>query len=486
VSFKLTAWKSEPVGVVETLAGEALLADLVTMIQRVSRRAPVEVVEGSTPLLVDDVASALHVSRRTLVRIRRFGLTMRYARFSDGQLRLVCEPSTLAWFRQQRGGLIGQACARPPQIEASEVIALAVSAQPHATMQATVQAIGPRCPGRSAAAIRSILRRAVRRGELLIPTSARLRGRDEVLAERAMRRGVAPAAIAHRLGVGIPSMHRAVQRRRAARLRQIDAQIPATAADVPAEDTLLAVDDLSRTLPPWDLAISLDGKGGQSPAAADLAAQHLLRQRIHQQVSVLARQPTAAAIDQIESDFRWMTQLRWRLLTSLAAGIRQAVEHRVGRDPLSLPAGTQRLVLERSLALLGELLSRQLIGDFARLPARARAAIDRMLAGERSVDPGRASARLAAHPAVSMVTMERWPAILPDPRWEAWWRALPADAADIVQRRWGLGGVKPQTMQSMATELGCTVPALARRWASSQQQLLDIGRRARPLDSTTE
>ena len=91
VTYRLTAWKSESDGVVETVAGEALLADLVTMIQRVSRRCALpRIVDGTPAVLLDEVAAMLGVSRRTLVRMRRRGLAMRYVQCDDGQLRLGC------------------------------------------------------------------------------------------------------------------------------------------------------------------------------------------------------------------------------------------------------------------------------------------------------------------------------------------------------------------------------------------------------------
>ena len=480
VSFRLTAWKSEPSTVMETLAGEALLADLVTMIQRVSRRAPLDVPDGVSPLMLDDVAAKLAVSRRTLVRLRRFGLAMRFARFADGQLRLTCEPDTLSWFREHRGGLINRpvsgTVAPAERTLPADVVALAVGAQPQPSLQATVEAISEQCAGRSVAAVRSVLRRAVARGDLVVPPVMRLGPREEAFAERAMRRGVSAGLIAQRLGVGVPSMHRATQRLRGSRMRHIDEALHPPADDVPEGETLLEIEELRSGLPLWDARLSLGDAEANQPAAADLAAMHILRRRIRRQVGSLPRQPSAAAIDQIETDFRWMTQLRWRLVLSLAIDMRLAVEHRVGRDPLSLPAGVQRLVVQRSATLIGDLLCKHAIGEFERLSARTRSAIDRMLAGERTLDPSHASARLPQQPVVALADMEEWPALLPDPRWAAWCTELSASDAALVRRRWGLDGLQPGTIASVAQAYGCSRQALARRWASAQQKLLQVGK----------
>jgi hypothetical protein len=99
-----------------------------------------------------------------------------------------------------------------------------------------------------------------------------------------------------------------------------------------------------------------------------------------------------------------------------------------------------------------------------------------MLAGERTLDPGHASARLPQQPVVALADMEEWPALLPDPRWAAWCTELSTSDAALVQRRWGLDGLQPGTITSVAKAYGCTRQALVRRWASAQQKLLQVGK----------
>ena len=287
------------------------------------------------------------------------------------------------------------------------------------------------------------------------PSALRLSLREEAFADRAMRRGVSASLIAARLGVSVPSMHRAAQRHRGSTMRRIDDALHLPADDAPDGETLLEIEDLRTGLPPWNATLSLGDAEVPPPAAADLAAIHILRRRIRRQVESLPSQPSAAVIDQIETDFRWMTQLRWRLVRALAIDMRLVVEHRVGRDPLSLPAGVQRLVVQRSATLIGDLLCKHAIGEFERLAARTRSAIDRMLAGERTLDPGHASARLPQQPAVAFADMEEWPALLPDPRWSAWCTELNTSDAALVRRRWGLDGLQPRTIASVAESRGC-------------------------------
>ncbi|HCA39932.1 MAG TPA: hypothetical protein DEO92_09685, partial [Phycisphaerales bacterium] len=132
VTYRLTAWKPEPNTVVETVAGEALLADLVTMIQRVSRRCALPL-DNDESVLLDGTAKVLGISRRTLVRLRRRGLAMRYVQCSDGHLRLACRMESLEWFRNQWSELIGKSHPLVGSRSSTAAILEAAKALPEAT-----------------------------------------------------------------------------------------------------------------------------------------------------------------------------------------------------------------------------------------------------------------------------------------------------------------------------------------------------------------
>ncbi|MDP7028670.1 MAG: hypothetical protein QF733_00430 [Phycisphaerales bacterium] len=449
ITFRLTGWKPDAASHVESVAGEALLADLVTMVQRISRRVPMDVAAGDVAVLdLDDIARALSVSRRTLVRIRRLGLLMRYGRMEDGSLRLVCAPDMLDWFRRTRADHIaGRAVPATP---AEVVIELARALQPIATIQAAVRAIAPQCPGRSPQAIRSILRRAVASGRVQVSSRGRLTPREGRLAARAQWRGIPNEEVAERLGVSAAAAHRAAARWRADRVRAISLSLQQSEDDGPESETVLLAEGARSGLPPWNSRVSLEPPERPAAEAHLLAASHMLLRRVHQGVAALASQPSVQRLDRIETDLRWMTRLRWHLMMSLGLVVHQAVLARLGRQPSTMPADVQRVVLHRATGLIGDVLDRQSVASFDRLAIRVRAAVDRMLAGVRAVDPGHASVRHPEAVSVPLTSLSRWSGLLPDPRWHHAVNRLSGAQAEVCQARWGFAGDAPLTLAEIA------------------------------------
>jgi hypothetical protein len=473
VTYRLTAWKPEPGTVVETVAGEALLADLVTMIQRVSRRCALPL--GKDAVLLDGTAKALGVSRRTLVRLRRRGLAMRYAQCSDGHLRLVCSKESLAWFRTRWPDLIGGAGGpAAPHSATADILRAARTMQGSATLQAMARTLAATYSDRSPSAIRSVLRRAAARGDIVLPMQSRLSHRDQRLAQRATRRGVPPAQIAAHLRIGVPSLHRALLRLRRQRLAEIHGSLPPPEVDSGVRDEeTLAVPSVLSGLGSWDAIFLLDSDSADldSPEAA-LRAMHVLRRRFGLVAGDAPAQPSAGQLDRAETDLRWMTQLRWQLVAHLAPVLRQTVAQWCGRSPVELPSEMQRLVLRRGLETLRVVIVHQPAAEADRLGARARAAIDLCLAG---IDPPRrdlALSRLSEMPSVPMWWAEPWRDLLPDPAWEARLGRVPARHRALSILRWGFGGQRPWTLQEVADLRGCKTSALARAWAAAQRSLL--------------
>ncbi|MCZ6446325.1 MAG: hypothetical protein O6758_09085, partial [Planctomycetota bacterium] len=91
IIFRITGYRpdlpDEPVG----LVGEALVADLVTLIQRLSQGLDLSSLnDDRTPVMLDDLARRLNVSAKTLQRYRKQGLVCHYVVFGDGTQRLAC------------------------------------------------------------------------------------------------------------------------------------------------------------------------------------------------------------------------------------------------------------------------------------------------------------------------------------------------------------------------------------------------------------
>ena len=476
VTFRLTAWKSESEKLVETVAGEALLADLVTMIQRVSRRCPLKLgAGGDDVVLLDGTAEALGVSRRTLVRLRARGLAMRYVQCPDGHLRLACRRESLEWFRRRWAGLRGSARGGSTPASGTAAIVEAARSLPTAlSLPATVRTLAGSFPDRSPSSIRSVLRRASARGDLVLPVQGRLDARDLRFAQRATRRGESPARIAARLRVGVPSLHRALMRLRGQRIIEIHASLPSTAVPrAVLDEPALAPASVRAGLGSWDARLSLVAAGVEvASLEATLLAMHVLRRRFGVIAADIPAQPAAGPLDRAETDLRWMCQLRWQLLAHLAPVLPRTVEQWCGRPPGELSSEVQRLVLQQGIEALRTIIVRQPAAEAGRLAARARAAVDGCVAG---MDPPRADLalpRLSRTPTVSLMSGEPWREVLPDPIWEHRLTDLQPPHRELASMRWGFGGRRPWTLQEAADARGCKVPALARAWAAAQRSLV--------------
>lgn len=487
VTYRLTAWKPEPSTVVETVAGEALLADLVTMIQRLSRRCALPMDEDDCELL-DGTAEALGVSRRTLVRLRRRGLAMRYAQCSDGHLRLACRHASLEWFRNRWPDLIDTTVRSSRQRTPPTALLDAAKTLPEAaSVQAMAKTLARQFPDRTAASIRSLLRRASARGELVLPVQGRLSDRDKRFAQRATRRCVPPARIAAHLHIGVPSLHRAMLRLRMQRVMELHAALPPPPPEVSRREkgvpperrederdaSALSAACVGAGLGSWDAHLSLSGSVAEVDApAAFLLAMHVLRRRFGVMAAGGAAQPSAGQLDRAETDLRWMCQLRWALLAHLTPVLRRTVEQWCGRPPSELPAQTQRVVLRRGLEALRGVIIHQPASEADRLAARGRSAIDRCLA---EIVPPRADLafpRLSEPPALSLRRSEPSQDLLPEASWESRLPGLPALHKELSILRWGLGGRRPWTLQEVADRRGCSTSALARAWAAAQRSLV--------------
>jgi len=476
VTFRLTAWKPESVDVVEMVAGEALLADLVTMIQRVSRRCPLLLGEGDDDVvLLAGAAAALGVSRRTLVRVRSRGLAMRYVQCPDGHLRLACRRESLEWFQRRWATLHTAAPARSTGTSDTAALVAAARSLPHPTsLPDMVRALAGNFSDCTPAAIRSALRRAGARGELVLPVQKRLNARQWRLAQRATRRGLSSGKIATRLGVGVPSLHRGLMRLRGQRIAEIHASLPPAAVSQDAGDEeALAPSCVRAGLGEWGARVSLDTAGTKVVAVdATLLAMHVLRRRFGVIAADLPSQPAARMLDRAETDVRWMCQLRWQLLNHLAPVLRRMVEQWCGRPPMELSSDLQRVVLRRGLASLRAMLAHQPAAEADRLEARARAAVDVCLAGMEPPRVDLALPRLSEPPSVSLLSGEPWGDVLPDPNWEAKLAELQPAHRQLASMRWGFGGHRPWTLQEAADSRGCKTSALARAWAAAQRSLV--------------
>lgn len=468
VAYRLTSWRLDDDADIESLAGDALRSDLVTMIQRVSRRTPLDA-EGLDGLLgsPEATAEALGVSVRTLVRLRPLGLEMRWARFSDGRLRLTCMPEDLEWFSRRYPDIASE--PETPIVDAANIVALAAGEQSATTTEQIVREVMART-GETHDRVRGVLRRAAARGDLTLPVESRLDARAHRMLVRAERRGIPRAQVARRVGVAPTSVHRALLRCAAVRLRALDMLIPQ-----PDEATgVEAFPEVGGVLPGPDASVSLTAADDppELPIEQDVILVGLVRAFLHDAVVTLPAQPDSAAIDEIETGFRVHARMRWRVLIHLMPDLRTLVASWCRRDPSTLPGTLQRRVLRVVAQSVSDVLMRLEPGTSQRCVHRARAAVERALLAERIPRDDLAESRMTSPPRLKLHDIDPARDLLFDPRLLEVVVCLTDAEQRLVRARWGIGGGAPLTCAELAQMEGGTRSSVSRRVRSAQRSLL--------------
>ncbi len=474
ITWRLTGWKHDADEFVESVPGDALIADLVTMIQRLSRRCAMDMPSKQPPLLLDELITTLGVSRRSLARYRRHGLVMRYVKCSDGHLRLACQPDTLDWFRRSREAICSRATRTRPTVDREEVLRTAHRLDSGGGLADLAAELAQKFPERSAAAHRAMLRRAVERGDFPARQSGPLGGRACRVAVRANQRGIAPSRVAAHLGVGVPTLHRMLLRNRALRLETISSLFSNQGAIGVNDSSGLESSVFESGLPLWTASMHFEQV---EPFEADTLAQDIrglaaVLHRFHECVRSFPVQPPARLVDRAHTDLLWLTKLHWRIALRFQPLMQYAIEIWSGRPPMSLPLDAQRLYLHSGVHRVLDVLLHQMPVDEDRLESRVRAAVDRMLAEHEPPRADLAFVRVGQIARLPLASCMPHQDLLPDPRWEERVGILACEAQELVRSRWGLGGVRPRTLAEVAAGRGQSTAALARKWSAAQQALV--------------
>ena len=461
IEWRLTHWRRDDPDPGAVVPGEVLLADLVILGQRVSRRCPVSAQGRNDLLMVPEVAAALGISVRTLVRRRRQGIFMRYVICDDGEMRLACTRDVLDWYLEQH-----------PSVEEAKVLGSSAEliAAAHRSgaegLTKVARDLADEFPGRSIESIRGVLRRAVRRGEVHIQPQRRLGSFERRFAVRAARRGLPPTRIAKHLGITQPSLYRSLASERRRRVGNIHASFEEFAPHPDGGQALLSDPAVSTGLPAWSHAMDFIHADDPSapPTSIDLMAMALLRHR-----SMNSDLQTAAGLDRAETDLRWHVRLCWRLMSTLQPMLRQAVTLWANCPAERLPTELQWNLLTRTVPAIRGVVLRASHEDAPRLQSRTHAAVDRVLAGfpvlRQDLEPSDdvVAARLV------LAGADPWGDLLPDPIWIPRIDRLPSRQQHLMTLKWGIPNHAPRTATEIAEADGIDVRALARSMSTAQR-----------------
>jgi len=481
-----------------TLVGEALVGDLINLVQRLSEGLALPAgFEGRSPMTIEEAADRLSISTKTVQRYRRRGLVCHYVVYEAGEKRLVCFEDAIERFMTRHGGRVERA-RRFSRVDDQVVRGMIDAA---ATLRAeeglSLNEAAARIAGefgRARETVRLILKRHDRRAERAIfAERGPLTARDLRVLFRAWRFGVAVADLGRRFSRGAPAIHGAVNRRRAELLRGLALawiELPTFNLD-DAADVLLkapAVRTGGRPILPDDDALLMIDEASGSGAVDDrtldslVAAYNFLKMRAAAAIAALRDAPASAALDEIETDLRWAGRLKQRLVSAALPAALRVIEQTLHRALPEHPA--EEIV--RLLELAVEVASRSVekhdpTRKGERLERVCAYAMGRAMAAlYGSAATGRASARHAARPIALSHPLGR---ICP---WQSWLEvrrdmaaaalAIDEDDRRLFQERYGLAGGPPHTLVRLASMRGMSVQRCTKRLIAIERKLRHAAR----------
>jgi AraC-like DNA-binding protein len=505
VVYRITAYRPDRRGEAPlAFVGEALIGDLVTFIQRVSDALDLPCDHDDRRAIpFDEVARRLKVSTKTLRRYRQRGLVCHFVVFPNGPhegKRLACFDDSIERFVERHRDRVDRAASfsRVSIGTEREIIEAARGLHDHHGLSLNEAALRlSREYGRAHETIRGLLRRHDRRSDSpIFGEHGPLTRRDAALIHRAWRMNVTLIDLAARFGKSPASIRRVRDRRRA----DVLAALHWTHIDLPtfelpdAESVILAApmvrEGLDRLLPTTDaLAMIEAAADADEPEESDehglAAGYNLLKRRARRAIESLPDWPATAGVDRIETDLRWATLLKRRLVSlGLPAAIRR-IEQNLHRPLAMQPGDRIRAFLRLGIDVVSEVVEKLDPSRGGRLMRLTAYAMDRRLASPESSIETDAPARRAAarHEAGSIRLDDPFGGLTPWERWLSLRRdlmphidRLDTPARDAIGHRYGLGSTRPLSRDEIADCLGCSVTGVERLIRRSELELRAMAR----------
>jgi RNA polymerase primary sigma factor len=496
VIFRITGYRSDRTESPVALVGEALVGDLVTLIQRLSRGLSIASDdEGRTAVPLDDLARRLNVSAKTLQRYRRQGLVCHYVVFPDGAKRLACFEDAADYFVSHNRGRLDRAATFSRVADTVQQTMISEAREQHRSLGLSLNAVAKRLAekhGRAHETLRSILRRHDRGAvDPIFTDPGPLRDRDVRLIHRAARFGVPPGVLARHFGKTPATIRRAINRHRRELLKSLDLSFVALGAmaegdaDAAVLGETVVIEGLSPVLPEHDALELIEAARAAAPPAPAheqtlACAFNLLKRRAGRAVEALPQDPSSRELDRIETDLRWAPMIGRRLVELGLPGAVEAVERYLGRDLSRQPSEEIVSLLQLAVEVVGKTVE-ALDPGRQRLVRTVGIAMSRTLADrDRRPPAGRAATR---HRPGSVVMVGAFEMLCP---WQSRLGLRPAlregvarldpGQRQLVELRYGLAGSKPLTLLELAELIGATTSTVARSIARAEARLRQIRR----------
>ena len=468
IVYRITSYRSDRPGPRTAVVGAALRGDLVNFIQRLSWDLDLQSEQARGEAIEMDVlADRLGISRRTLQRCRRDGLVMHWIRDGSGRRRLSCFSDAIDRFLAEHGDRIAAASSMR-RIDVDECNGLidaardAVASEPGLSLNQAAMRLAVRS-GRGHETVRRLLRRVdAAAAEPLFSGHGPLSDRDVMLAMRARQRGVSMQRIASHFCRSEDALHRAVRRTRRKWLSGLmmpseygrgSLSMPGSGEDLPH------VAQFSEVLPKYS--------ADERALKCDLDAYGLLLHRAADGLASMEAAPTTASLDAVETDVRWAMMLRLRAILRCWPLAVESIEHHVQQKITALPIDQRSPLLQLAVETITSELDRS--------GAQHADALSASISSELTVElerlqvvprPGRASARTrSSHDLFASIMRSNmaWPHLVFAAERVKAVRGMAPDDVMRIERRHGLDGTCPWTLQQLAESEGTTASVIARR-----------------------
>lgn len=493
---RVTGREAKDTGDDVSVPGEALLADLSALVERLCEAAhlePGEVEDGA--LGVEELASRWGVSRRTIERYRRRGLIARRVRDADGKTRLLFPWAAVDRFESQSGGRISKA-ASFSRIDPKTREAIVRRAHRYKrvlgwSMNQAAERLAEKY-GRTREGVRRVLLAHDRDADEPVFGPVRPGSREDGARALDMARvGVEPAEIAEEIGRTARATRRAMLVDRLHRLLELEDapesspkhhepsrpifEHPMLAHGLgdPGETRLVELVRQARTAQPMPPQIE---------KLFASSSQLLVRRALSARATIDRHQPEATALDAVETDLLWAARLRAELLRPQWGVLLRVLDDRLGRPAEQVRAEELSRLLEAVFAA-----ACRAAGAFdpergGRLAARVTLEADRAareVLGRHPVNPqteGKATPRLSQGGVFEDWTrrVAPWQAWLePDGRVARVLDRLDDNDRQILRLRYGLGP-RPRTIADLSGELGVAASTASRRVRGAVRAAIEI------------
>ncbi|MEM7229718.1 MAG: hypothetical protein AAF432_12980 [Planctomycetota bacterium] len=473
VVYRITSFRPDTSATSTVDEGRAVLADLVNFVQRISSDLELRADDVQrVAIAVSELPQQLGVSTKTIQRYRDVGLVCHYITAANGKRQLVCFADALAAFQRDHGERVARG-ARFTRMDHDATDSIVDEARElrttsHCSLNEAAKILAER-HGRAHETIRGLLRRHDRDAEEPIFVEAGpLTARDVRLIGRAVRWGVEPARLSRRFSKSTSTVHRAIVRAQRDEARAWDVHwIALPTFELPdAEAVILGapmvtthlndVVDASHAIALIEGIRAVDVPA-ESQMESVIAAYNLLKSRAATVQAMPASSINMTRLDAMQTDLRWATWLKWRLVSWALPAALTAIEQARHQTLESLPGDEIVSLLALAVVTMSGDVETVDPSHGHHLAPRAALAMARAMAADTM--PAQSSKASARHvpgtvplPPLFRQLTPWQDALMPSPARVVAVEALDDDARDLVSQRYGLDGTAPMTIDALASQ----------------------------------